>query len=58
MRQEPSVTTTPTPSPSRRPQLREIAPDFTLVNSSGEPRRLHDLVRERLVILLFYRGHW
>ena len=52
------MTTSLPPSPSRRPQLREIPPDFTLENSAGEPRRLYDLVRKRLVVLLFYRGHW
>ena len=50
--------TTQPPNPPRRPGLREIPPDFTVLNSAGEPRRLYDLVQSRSVVLLFYRGHW
>ena len=43
------------PSP---PRLGEIAPDFTLADATGAPRRLADLCAEGPLVLVFYRGHW
>ncbi|HEY3820643.1 MAG TPA: redoxin domain-containing protein [Polyangiaceae bacterium] len=40
------------------PDLGQVAPDFTLPDSSGSPRRLADLCAERPLVLVFYRGHW
>jgi peroxiredoxin len=40
------------------PRVGETAPDFRLPNTSGEERRLSDMVKERPTILVFYRGHW
>ena len=41
-----------------RPRVGEVAPDFELSDSTGVPRRLGELVSERPLVLLFYRGHW
>jgi peroxiredoxin len=35
-----------------------VAPDFVLPNTSREMRRLDDLVANRPVIVVFYRGYW
>ena len=40
------------------PQPGEIAPEFTLPDSTGTPRTLTQLVSERPRVLIFYRGHW
>lgn len=40
------------------PQVGQLAPDFTLPDSTSAPRRLSDLVAERPVVLIFFRGHW
>jgi peroxiredoxin len=40
------------------PDIGEIAPDFSLPDSLGVPRRLSELARERPLLLVFYRGHW
>jgi peroxiredoxin len=40
------------------PDLGDRAPDFTLVDSQGAPRRLQELVAEAPLVLIFYRGHW
>ena len=40
------------------PAVEGIAPDFTLVDTTGAPRRLADLCAERPFVLVFYRGHW
>lgn len=45
-------------SGGRIPQRGEIAPDFTLPDSTGQPRTLAQLVAERPRVLIFYRGHW
>jgi len=42
----------------RSPNLGEFAPDFELVDSTGTPRRLSEIVSRSPLILLFYRGHW
>jgi peroxiredoxin len=36
----------------------ELAPDFELPDSTGAQRRLHDLVEDGPLVLIFYRGHW
>jgi hypothetical protein len=40
------------------PNVSEVAPDFTLSDATGTPRRLADLCAERPLLLVFYRGHW
>jgi len=40
------------------PNVTEVAPDFTLSDAAGTPRRLADLCAERPLVLVFYRGHW
>ena len=40
------------------PDVGDDAPDFTLPDTTGMPRRLADLVKARDLVLLFYRGHW
>lgn len=42
----------------RPPAIGESAPDFTLPDATGAPRRLADLCAERPLVLVFYRGHW
>jgi peroxiredoxin len=45
--------------PQRAPvELAQLAPDFTLQDAHGVPRRLADLCTERPLVLIFYRGHW
>ncbi len=44
--------------PTHRPQVGEPAPDFALPDSTGAMRRLSQLVAERTLILIFYRGYW
>ena len=40
------------------PQAGEIAAEFRLPDSTGAIRALSDLVAERPLVLIFYRGHW
>jgi peroxiredoxin len=40
------------------PSPGEIAPDFSLPDSTGIVRRLSDLAAHGTVVLLFYRGWW
>jgi peroxiredoxin len=40
------------------PQAGEIAPEFTLPDSTGTLRTLTQLVSERPRVLIFYRGQW
>ncbi len=40
------------------PRVGAVAPDFVLPNTSREMRRLDDLVANRPVIVVFYRGYW
>ncbi len=40
------------------PKLGATAHDFVLPDSTGVERRLAELVAERPVVLLFYRGDW
>jgi peroxiredoxin len=40
------------------PEIGAVAPDFTLSDADGVPRRLADLCAERPLVLVFYRGHW
>jgi len=46
------MTEQPTPAPG------QTAPDFALPDSTGEVRRLSELVRSGPRVLIFYRGHW
>ena len=45
-------------SAQRPPEPGQVAPDFTLPDSTGAVRRLSELVRDRPRVLVFYRGHW
>jgi len=40
------------------PTIGDPAPDLTLPDSTGAVRRLDDLLGERGLVLIFYRGHW
>lgn len=40
------------------PARGEVAPDFELLDSTAQPRRLADLAAGRTLVLLFYRGYW
>jgi peroxiredoxin len=40
------------------PTIGQVAPDFTLADSSGGTRRLSELVAAGPLVLIFYRGHW
>ncbi len=40
-----------------RVQIGQSAPDFTLTKSDGEALTLSSL-RDKNVVLVFYRGHW
>jgi peroxiredoxin len=41
------------------PQAAEIAPDFELLDSTGERQRLSSLLaRHAGLVLIFYRGYW
>jgi len=40
------------------PDVADIAPDFTLPDATGTPRRLADLCAKQPLLLVFYRGHW
>jgi len=40
------------------PGVGQVAPDLTLPDSTGELRRLSELVRSGPRVLVFYRGHW
>jgi peroxiredoxin len=39
-------------------QSGDVAPDFELSDSAGQPRRFSELTRDRPCIVIFYRGHW
>jgi len=36
----------------------ETAPDFSLPDTTDTPRRLSELSKESMCVVLFYRGHW
>ncbi len=40
------------------PAVGDLAPDFALADASGNTRRLSEIAADRLVTLIFYRGHW
>jgi peroxiredoxin len=40
------------------PNVNEVAPDFSLPDSTGATRTLTELVGGQRRILIFYRGHW
>jgi peroxiredoxin len=40
------------------PKVTDVAPDFTLSDATGTPRRLADLCATQPLLLVFYRGHW
>jgi peroxiredoxin len=40
------------------PDVGQLAPDFTLPDSTGAPRTLASLAAERALVLVFFRGHW
>ncbi len=45
------------PAPTSTSLAMTVAPDFTLMNQSGEPVRLSQY-RGQKVVLIFYRGYW
>ena len=40
------------------PAVAACAPDFALRDTTGTERTLSELARDRLQVLIFYRGHW
>lgn len=40
------------------PEVGQVAPDFSLPDSSGSTRRLSELAESGPLVLIFYRGHW
>ena len=40
------------------PGVGQVAPDFALPDSTGELRRLSELVQAGPCVVVFYRGHW
>lgn len=40
------------------PAVGQRAPDFEIADSTGQLRRLSDLVASQPLVLLFYRGDW
>lgn len=46
------------PSRAEAPPPFATAPEFTLPDSAGAPRRLADLAGPGGLILVTYRGHW
>ncbi len=40
------------------PQVRDVAPDFKLLNASREIWHLEERVAQQPTILILYRGHW
>ena len=42
----------------RTPNVGDFAPDFELVDSTGAPQRLSEMVSHGPLILIFYRGNW
>ena len=40
------------------PQTGAIAPDFILLDSTGQPQKLSSLSGKRALVLIFYRGYW
>jgi peroxiredoxin Q/BCP len=42
----------------QKPQVGELAGDFTLLDSSGTPRTLSSLLTDGPLLLIFYRGYW
>lgn len=45
-------------SPAEGPPPFATAPDFTLPDSAGQPRRLAELMGAKGLVLVIYRGHW
>jgi peroxiredoxin Q/BCP len=45
----------PDPHP---PDIGQTAPDFTLPDSTGTPRRLSELAADGPLVLILYRGCW
>lgn len=43
---------------SLTPDAGQTAPDFTLPDSTGAPRRLSELPAGGPLVLIFYRGCW
>ena len=43
---------------SHTPDIGQTAPDFTLADSAGDPRRLSELAASGPLVLIFYRGCW
>jgi peroxiredoxin len=43
---------------SNVPAIGERAPDFAIADSTGVVRRLDDLAKGGLCVVVFYRGHW
>jgi peroxiredoxin len=40
------------------PMAGELAREFELPDSTGVPQRLSELISDRRLVLVFYRGNW
>jgi peroxiredoxin len=40
------------------PDVGQLAPDFSLADSTGATRTLGSLASARPLVLIFFRGHW
>ncbi len=45
-------------SPAEGPPPFATAPEFSLPDSTGQPRRLAELMGPKGLVLVVYRGHW
>jgi thioredoxin-dependent peroxiredoxin len=45
-------------SASKTPAAGDIAPDFSLADSTGTAVTLAGLVADAPCVIVFYRGHW
>jgi peroxiredoxin len=45
-------------SASKTPAAGDLAPDFTLADSTGAMVTLGQLVADAPCVIVFYRGHW
>jgi peroxiredoxin len=43
---------------TRPPAVGDVAPDFAALDASGKLRRSAELLADRPLVLVFYRGHW
>jgi peroxiredoxin len=55
---KPATPATPATDDARKIVVGETAPEFSLPDTTGTPRRLSELTKDSSCVVLFYRGHW